>query len=142
VVTDLLSFRASMLTRTALASFTAAAALLVATPSVAHHSANAEFDTQKEMVITGVLTKLEVVNPHSWWHLEVRGPDGKVTTWRLESNSPAGLIRLGVKVKTDVKVGGTYSFRISPAWKDPEGEKLGWMRAFTINGKEYVLTEL
>ncbi len=30
----------------------------------------------------------------------------------------------------------------SPAWKDPEGTKLGWMRAFTINGKEYVLTEL
>ena len=131
-----------MLTRTVLASLAAAAALLVATPAVAHHSANAEFDTQKEMVITGVLTKLEVVNPHSWWHLEVKGPDGKVQTWRLESNSPAGLIRLGVKVKTDVKVGGTYSFRISPAWKDPEGEKLGWMRAFTINGKEYVLTEL
>jgi len=42
----------------------------------------------------------------------------------------------------DVKVGETYSFRISPAWKDPAGEKLGWMRAFTINGKEYVLTEL
>ncbi|HXD17931.1 MAG TPA: DUF6152 family protein [Vicinamibacterales bacterium] len=127
---------------TALASLTAAAALLAATPSSAHHSANAEFDTQKEMTITGTLTKLEVVNPHSWWHLEVKGADGKVTTWRLESNSPAGLIRLGVKVKTDVKVGDTYSFRISPAWKDPDGEKLGWMRAFTINGKEYVLTEL
>jgi len=134
--------RATMLTRISFASLAAAVALLAATPSLAHHSANAEFDTQKEMTITGVLIKLEVVNPHSWWHLEVKGPDGKVTPWRLESNSPAGLIRLGVKVKTEVKVGGTYSFRISPAWKDPEGEKLGWMRAFTINGKEYVLTEL
>jgi hypothetical protein len=134
--------RATMLTRISFASLAAAVTLLAATPSIAHHSANAEFDTQKEMTITGVLTKLEVVNPHSWWHLEVKGADGKVTVWRLESNSPAGLIRLGVKVKTEVKVGGTYSFRISPAWKDPEGEKLGWMRAFTINGKEYVLTEL
>jgi hypothetical protein len=134
--------RATMLTRISFASLAAAVTLLAATPSIAHHSANAEFDTQKEMTITGVLIKLEVVNPHSWWHLEVKGPDGKVTPWRLESNSPAGLIRLGVKVKTEVKVGGTYSFRISPAWKDPEGEKLGWMRAFTINGKEYVLTEL
>ena len=131
-----------MLTRISFASLAAAVTLLAATPSIAHHSANAEFDTQKEMTITGVLMKLEVVNPHSWWHLEVKGADGKVTPWRLESNSPAGLIRLGVKVKTEVKVGGTYSFRISPAWKDPEGEKLGWMRAFTINGKEYVLTEL
>jgi hypothetical protein len=131
-----------MTVKTLLASAALAAALLTATPAVAHHSANAEFDTQKVMVITGVLTNLEVVSPHSWWHLEVKGPDGNVTTWRLESNSPAGLIRLGVKVKTDVKVGETYSFRISPAWKDPSGEKLGWMRAFTINGKEYVLTEL
>jgi len=40
------------------------------------------------------------------------------------------------------KILATSSFRISPAWKDPAGEKLGWMRAFTINGKEYVLTEL
>lgn len=120
----------------------AAAALLAAVPAGAHHSANAEFDTQKELTITGVLTKLENVNPHSWWYLNVKEPDGKVTTWRLESNSPAGLIRLGVKVKTEVKVGDTYSFRISPAWKDPDGEKLGWMRAFTMNGKEYVLTEL
>ncbi len=117
-------------------------AMLGTTPALAHHSANAEFDTQNIMVITGVLTKLEVVSPHSWWYIEVKGPDGKVTPWRLESNSPAGLIRLGVKVKTEVKVGDTYSFRISPAWKDPEGSKLGWMRAFTINGKEYVLTEL
>jgi Family of unknown function (DUF6152) len=121
---------------------TVAAVLVTAMPVVAHHSANAEFDTQKVMTITGVLTKLEIVSPHSWWHLDVKGPDGKVTPWRLESNSPAGLIRLGVKVKTDVKVGETYSFRISPAWKDPTGEKLGWMRAFTINEKEYVLTEL
>jgi hypothetical protein len=119
-----------------------AAALLAAAPAGAHHSANAEFDTQKEMTITGTLVKLENVNPHSWWYLDVKGTDGKMTKWRLESNSPAGLIRLGVKVKTDIKVGDTLSFRISPAWKDPEGEKLGWMRALTINGKEYVLTEL
>ena len=82
---------------------TLVAALGAATPVLAHHSANAEFDTQKQMTITGVLTKLEVVNPHSWWEIDVKGPDGKVTSWRLESNSPAGLIRLGVKVKSEVK---------------------------------------
>jgi uncharacterized protein DUF6152 len=131
-----------MTTKTLLACCAAAAALFAAAPARAHHSANAEFDTQKVMVITGVLTKLESVSPHSWWYIEVKGPDGKVTPWRLESNSPQGLIRLGVKVKTDVKVGETYSFRISPAWKDSDSGKLGWMRAFTINGKEYVLTEL
>jgi hypothetical protein len=116
--------------------------LLAAMPTYAHHSANAEFDTQKEMTITGTLTKLENVNPHSWWYLDVKGADGKVQPWKLESNSPAGLIRLGVKVKTDIKVGDTLTFRISPAWKDPEDAKLGWMRALTVNGKEFVLTEL
>ena len=138
---DLVSLH-TMNRRLLLASAAVAATVLAAAPARAHHSANAEFDTQKVVVITGVLTKLESVSPHSWWYLDVKGSDGKVTPWKLESNSPQGLIRLGVKVKTDVKVGETYTFRISPAWKDPDGAKLGWMRAFTINGKEYVLTEL
>jgi len=116
--------------------------LLGGTPAGAHHSANAEFDTTQQLTITGVLAKLENVNPHSWWYVDVKGADGKVTAWRLESNSPSGLIRLGLKVKSEIKVGDTMSFRISPAWKDPEGAKLGWMRAVTVNGKEFVLTEL
>lgn len=118
-------------------------AFLAGTPAIAHHSANAEFNTSEQLTITGVLTKVENVNPHSWWYVDVKGSDGKVTAWRLESNSPSGLIRLGLKVKSEVKAGDTMSFRISPAWKDhPEGAKMGWMRSITVNGKEYVLTEL
>ena len=119
-----------------------AVTLLSGAPAMAHHSANAEFDTQKEFSISGVLTKVENVNPHSWWYVDVKGPDGKVTSWKLESLSPSGLIRQGLKVKTDLKIGDTYSFRISPAWKDPEGVKLGFMKAITFNGKEYVVVEL
>ena len=115
---------------------------LAGTPAIAHHSANAEFDTTQQLTITGVLTKVENVNPHSWWYVDVKGPDGKVTPWKLESNSPSGLIRLGVKVKSEIKAGDTLSFRISPAWKDPQGGRLGWVRSVTVNGKEYVLTEL
>ena len=120
----------------------AMALLLIGTPADAHHSANAQFDTQKELTITGVLTKLENVNPHSWWHVDVKGPDGKVTSWKLESLSPSGLIRQGLKVKTDLKIGETFSYRISPAWKDPEGVKLGWLRAIIVNGHEFVIIEL
>ena len=68
-----------MTTRTLFAFVTLAALLPISAPALAHHSANAEFDTQKIIVITGTLTKLEVVSPHSWWYLEVKGPDGKVT---------------------------------------------------------------
>jgi hypothetical protein len=131
-----------MVKRIVIASAAALALLMMGAPAQAHHSANAEFDTQKEFTITGVLTKLENVNPHSWWHVEVKDASGKVTLWKLESLAPAGLIRQGLKVKTDLKIGETYSYRISPAWKDPEGEKLGFMRSITVNGKEFVVVEL
>jgi hypothetical protein len=115
---------------------------VIGAPAIAHHSANAEFDTTKELTITGTLTKVENVNPHSWWYVDVKAADGKVTSWKLESLSPSGLIRQGLKVKTDMKIGDTYSYRISPAWKDPTGVKLGFMRSITVNGKEFVVVEL
>lgn len=120
----------------------AVAAIIACTPVMAHHSANAQFDTKQDIKLVGVVTKVENINPHSWWHVTVTGPDGKSMNWKLESLSPNGLIRQGVRVKSDIKVGGTYEFRIAPAWKDPAGEKLGFMKAITINGKEYVVVEL
>ena len=113
-----------------------------ALPLLAHHAISAEFDTTKDVLITGTLTKLENVNPHSWWYIDVKTPDDKVTPWKLESNSPSGLIRLGLKVKSEVKVGDVMTFRVAPAWKDPAGMKLAWMKSVTVNGKEFVLTEL
>jgi hypothetical protein len=129
--------------RNILLASAAAVAFLAGVPAMAHHSANAEFNTQKQTTITGVLTKVENVNPHSWWYVDVTGADGKVTSWKLESDPPTGLISRGLKIKTDIKIGDTYSFRVSPAWKDPgPTSKLGWMRAITHNGKEYVNFEL
>src|SRR5262245_45946924 len=104
------------------------ALLMIGAPARAHHSANAQFDTQKQFTITGALTKLENVNPHSWWYVDVKGSDGKIQSWALESLSPRGLIRQGLKVKTDLHIGDTYSFRISPALKDADPKvKLGFM---------------
>jgi Family of unknown function (DUF6152) len=129
--------------RFVIASSAALALLMIGLPARAHHSANAEFDTQKQFTITGVLTKIDNVNPHSWWHVDVKGPDGKIQSWTLESLSPRGLILKGLKVKTDLHMGDTYSFRISPALKDPDSNtKLGFMRSITVNGKEYVVIEL
>jgi hypothetical protein len=67
-----------------IASFVTAV-LVSGAPALAHHSANAEFDTQKVITITGVLTKFENVNPHGWWSVDVKEADGKVTSWRLET---------------------------------------------------------
>ena len=119
-----------------------AVAVLMGVPARAHHSVNAEFDVSKKLEITGTLTKLENINPHSWWHVTVKDAKGKEQAWRLESLAPGGLIRQGLKVKTDLKIGDAYTFKIVPAWKDPADAKMGWITAVVVNGKEFVVVEL
>ena len=87
--------------RTKLAVVVAGAGLwLAAAPAWAHHAFSAEFDVKKPIKLQGALTKWEMINPHSWFHLDVKGPDGKVVSWLIEGGSPNQLIRLGVTKKT------------------------------------------
>jgi len=81
-----------------------AISLLGAVPVWAHHAFAAEFDVSKPVELKGTMTKWDMVNPHSWFHIDVKGPDGKITSWMVEGGSPNTLIRMGV-TKNSVKVG-------------------------------------
>jgi len=86
---------------TARLSSTVAIALLAATlPGYAHHSFSAQFDSKKPLKMTGTVTKVEWQNPHSWFYLDVKGDDGKVTNWGWELASPNLLLRRGWTPKT------------------------------------------
>ena len=73
----------------------ACAVLMACVPLRAHHSGAAEFDANKKIDLTGVVTKVEWTNPHAHFYMDVTEPSGKVTNWNLELASPNVLVRNG-----------------------------------------------
>ena len=76
------------------------AVMCAAAPAIAHHAFSAEFDISKPLTLEGTLTRWEMINPHSWFHLDVENEDGEVETWLVEGGSPNQLIRMGVTQNT------------------------------------------
>lgn len=62
----------------------------------AHHAFSAEFSLDKPIKFKGTLTEVEFVNPHTWFHVDVKGPDGKIQSWMIEAGTPNVLIRRGI----------------------------------------------
>ena len=113
--------------RTALILLLSSTATLFAPASTpAHHSFAAEFDTEKPIKVTGVVTKVQWMNPHVWFYVDVKNPDGTVTNWGFSGGAPGQLLRRGVP-KDSIKVGMTVvveGFRAKDGSNNASGGKV------------------
>ena len=82
----------------------AVVSILAGVPLLAHHSFAAEYDRTKPITLTGPVTKVDWVNPHARFHMDVKDASGKVVNWEIELGSPAGLIRRGW-TRNSLKIG-------------------------------------
>jgi len=88
--------------------------MAAAVPLLAHHSFAAEYDSNKPIKISGVVTKVEWMNPHARFYVDVKGTDGKVTNWNFELGAIPVLLKQGW-TKNSLKEGDQVSVEGSAA---------------------------
>jgi hypothetical protein len=114
------------------------AALLASTapPTLAHHSFAAEFDDKQPLTLSGTLVKVEWTNPHIWYYLDVKNPDGTVTTWGLSGGAPGQMMRRGVR-KGALVIGSVVSVE---GFKAKDGSNNGFGSKVTYQDGRNVFT--
>jgi len=106
--------------------------LVLAGPSSAHHSVQAQFDVRKTFTISGTVSKVEWINPHSYLTLNVKDTEGKVQKWAFELAAPGVLRRAGMsredrgglKPGDEVTVSGLAS---------KDGSNSGWLQELKLS---------
>src|ERR1700682_3767647 len=106
--------------------------LVLAAPASAHHSVQAQFDVHKTFTITGTVSKVEWINPHSYLTLNVTDADGKVQRWAFELAAPGVLRRAGMsredrgglKPGDEITVTGLAS---------KDGSNTGWLQELKLS---------
>src|SRR5437016_8601682 len=103
------------MTRNLLATLVIGFGLLIASkPVLAHHSESAEYDGTKPVKVTGTITKVQWMNPHIWFYVDVKDENGKITTWGFSSAPPGMLLRRGI-TKDALKIGSVVNVEGSRA---------------------------
>jgi hypothetical protein len=104
----------------------------------AHHSVAGQFDAEKRTTITGVINKVDWINPHVYIHMDVVDEKGEVTTWRLESLPTAMLRKAGLT--SEMLKGGGQKVTAAVIMARNGTANLGWLLNLTYeDGHEYVL---
>ena len=100
----------------------------------AHHSFGAEYDANKPITLTGVVTKVEWTNPHTHFYLDVTDEKGKVTNWKWEGYNLAVLYRIGWKKDLTIKPGDKITVS---GWRARDGGNWAHSREVTLaDGKK------
>ena len=106
--------------------------LLAGIPVAAHHALVAQYDMDKPIEITGTLNKMEFINPHSMLHLDVKNPNGTMTTWVFQTTN-AGSLRSRGLARTALQQGATYTVK---GFAARNGNPMGFLRVLVFPDKK------
>jgi hypothetical protein len=115
--------------------------LAAALPMAAHHSFAAEYDAEKPVKVTGVVTKVEWLNPHIWFYVDEKAADGTMVHWAFSGGAPGQLMRRGI-MKDVIQPGMTVvveGFRAKDGSNNANGSKVTFpdgRMVFTASGNE------
>jgi hypothetical protein len=106
--------------------------LAAAAPLAAHHAFAGQFDINKPVTLMGTITKVEWMNPHVYFYLDVKDNSGKVINWMIEGGSPNILLRAGW-TKNSVKPGMEVNVE---GYLAKDGSNIANMSIVTMGGKK------
>jgi len=114
------------------------ATLVVVAGSVsAHHSVSGQYDASRPLTLTGVISKVDWINPHIYLHLDVKEKDGAVTTWTL-STLPTAMMRRAGLTKESLQGQPGEVVTINAIAARDETKKLGWISKITYADGHHV----